>query len=271
VYEEAICSSSNVVVCADWNDGRKDGWALCLQPTGLKADVGVNGSVGMEHKIIAGEHGTLYYDKRFNSTAGPVHARHYVKFSNGYQFMYGGGYQKMLYLSRQDNGVSEWRGVMLGVGPAHQLLDGAYKDLPRTVGVFGFDYVGHHIRVANKPGDNPVLIYGDRWYCVEMMVDWRGQGDNTIKVWVDGVLQMERNDYTEAYTGDSSWHPGELINHVKGDAHYGGQGKIYEPPQDQYVWKDNYVVSRSYIGPIPGVSGGGTNAPMNLRVRGAGQ
>jgi len=151
--------------------------------------------------------------------------------------------------------------IMLGVTAASD-MGGSYSTLPDSVGVFGFDYRGHIVRIPdpNNPNDNPTLIYPNKWYAVEFMVQYQSASVNTVKIWVDGVLQMTRENYNDPY------YDGSPFSDVQDTSWFGGSGSCVQNPETQYVWRDNTVISTSYIGPIPGFS----NENYGLKVLGGG-
>lgn len=251
--EESICSSPSVIECSDWNDGSYDGWAVSGnrysagdEKGDVVANVGMGGSNGWEHKILAGEPGTIWFDKGLDLGTGPIHVRMYIKFSPGYEHEMNCGLQKMFYLNASRSDSLAHR-IMAGVTKASD-LEGTYSGLDHSIGVFGFDYYGHVVVLPDQPGDKPVLIHPDRWYSVELMAQYIAPGKNTVKMWIDGQLQMERNDY-------GGWTDGTPFNQVQDTSWFGGANECAQNSSTQYVYKDNHVVSRSYIGPI-GESGG---------------
>lgn len=241
--ETVVCSSSSVVKCSDWNNRSTDAWSVSPYGGGsIKPGVGYRGTAGWEDTISEGNHGTVYFDTPVSGVGhGPFHARFYIKFSPGYLFIPTCGLQKMFYLEAQAN--TFWR-IMLGIAPANW-MGGSYQSLPQTVGIFGFDYIGHTVRLPNQPGDNPVLIHPDRWYAVEIMAHWTSRTQNVVKIWVDGQLQMTRSNHD-----DGVWTTAHTFNRVQDSSHYGGNHPDCLPVQTQYVYKDNHVLSKSYIGII---------------------
>ena len=246
--EETICSSPDVLECSDWNDGDFDGWTYAIRDGVIRFNgrfedgAGLNGTKGWVHPVTQGEHNTAYGGRVISGAGfGPLYARLYIKFSPGYRFLRWCGQQKMFYL-RHDGGTF-WR-IMLGAAAAKR-MGGIYGSDPDTVGVFAFDYIGHIERYPNQVGDNPVLLTGGRWYAVEIMAHWTSATVNVVKIWVDGQLQMTRENFD-----DGVWTTASGFNRVSDSSYYGGTGLACEPLQDQIVYKDNYVVSKSYIGPV---------------------
>ena len=242
--EAVVCGLPSTVACADWNNASTDGWAISPWGGGsIKPGVGHGGTAGWEALIRQGEHGTIYFDRAIRDVAhGPLHARFYVKFSPGYIFIPTCGLQKMFYLDSHGGGTY-WR-IMLGVAPANW-MGGSFAGLPQTVGVFGFDYVGHIMRLPDQPGDNPVLIHPNRWYSVEIMAHWTSRTQNVVKIWIDGRLQMTRDNFD-----DGHWTAAHVFSTAQDSSHYGGDGPACAPVQTQYVYKDNHIISTKYIGPI---------------------
>ena len=86
----------------------------------------------------------------------------------------------------------------------------------------------------------------DRWYAVEVMTHYTSANRNVTKLWVDGTLQMVRENFNDtAFNGTA-------FNGVKDTSWFGGIDSCAQNTQTQYVYRDNHVVSRSYIGPISG-------------------
>ena len=244
--DREICSEPEIIECSNWDDGQFDGWVLSPGGEGnIFSGAGLRGSSGWLITINRGSHGTLFFDKKLERgqiAHGPLHVRFYVKFSRDYLHIPACGLQKMMYLE-STNTPQYWR-VMLGIQPARFLGEG-FAALPETVGVFGFDYIGHRIELPNRPGDNPILIYPERWYCVEISAHWTSREKNSVSVWVDGILQMSRRDHD-----DGVWTPGHLFSAVQDSSHYGGNSPECLPVQTQFVFKDQHIISTSYIGPI---------------------
>jgi len=238
---ESICSSTAVIECSDWNDRNNDGWAVSGNSPllgSILAGKGYNGSAGWESKINIGSDATVWFDKGISSTSGPLHERHMVMFSPGYQFMMVCGLQKQFYFNRSGGRV------MVGVTKASD-MGGAYAGQPNTVGIFGFDYYGHYVELPKQAGDQPTLIQTGRWYSLETMVD---PSTKTVKMWVDGKLQMTRS-------GDSRFGDGSAVTSVQDTSWFGGDPNVCSKnTQVQYVYHDNHVISRSYIGPPGGSS-----------------
>ena len=245
--EEAICSSSDVLLCSDWNDGDLDGWLYNQSyGGGIEDGVGLNGTKGWRHQVTEGRGDTIFGDEglsSFNLGYGPAYGRFYVKFSPGYLFMPKCGLQKMFYLRH----FPPYWGIQIGVAPARKMV--GYSAYPDTVGVFAFDYPGHLTQYPERVGDNPVLVGSDQWYSVEFMLHWTSETVNVVRVWIDGELQMIREN-----VGASLWRVPTAqtpIDQVADSSYYGGAvPEVCGPFQTQQVYKDNYVVSRSYIGPV---------------------
>jgi hypothetical protein len=256
--EAVLCASSFVIKCSDWNSGTLDGWSKNASE-GLKPNIGFRGTPAWQATINKGDHSTLFFDTPVSGVGyGPLHARFYVKFSPGYLFMQSCGLQKMFYL---DASITPYWRIMLGIAPAYN-MKGSYATLPQTVGVFGFDYIGHYIRYPDQPGDKAVLIYPDKWYAVEIMAHWTSRTQNVVKIWVNGQLQMTRSNHD-----DDVWTPAHTFTDVQDASYYGGNDPACVPWQTQYVYKDNHILSKSYIG--PGVLGSDQTpptAPKGLRI-----
>jgi hypothetical protein len=247
--EESVCSSSDVLLCSDWNNGSYDGWSFSANRYSNGGDAGdvvaskgMNGTRAVEFKIKPAYDQTIWFGTGIPATSGPLHERMMVKFSPGYQFMMVCGLQKQFYFERSNR-------IMVGVTKASD-MGGSYAGQPNTVGVFGFDYYGHYVELPKQSGDSPTLIYPDRWYSVETMVD---PSTKTVKQWIDGKLQMTRS-------GDSRFGDSTAVSSVQDTSWNGGDPSVCSKnTQTQYVWHDNHVIRRSYIGPIG--SGGGTPPP----------
>jgi hypothetical protein len=244
--EESVCSASDTVLCSDWNDGGTDGWAVSAnspQRGSIQAGKGYNGTRGWESRIDVGYDQTVWFDRSISCGSGPCHSRMMVRFSPAYQFMMVCGLQKQFYFNKPDR-------IMVGVTKAKD-MGGTYAGQPNTVGVFGFDYYGHQVELPNESGDVPTLIQPDRWYSLETMVD---PSTKTVKMWIDGRLQMTR-------TGSSYFGSTGGVTSVQDTSWFGGDPTVCSKnTQTQYVYHDNHVIRRSYIGPV-GSSGGGTPPP----------
>ena len=148
--------------------------------------------------------------------------------------------------------------VMLGTTSANKF--GQFSSEPDTVGLYAFDWLGHIVRLPNQSGDNPVPIYPETWYAVEFMTHYDGS-NVTVKLWIDGVLQMTR---TEAASGDPQWENGNW-DLIQDTAWFGGANSCNLLTEEQFVYRDNAVVSKSYIGPIGELIG---NTPVPPTILG---
>jgi len=122
---------------------------------------------------------------------------------------------------------------------------------------------GDHISIGVK-------IERGRWYCIELQVrantvlkatpellkekpeyqklvrgDYVVLSDGLARCWVDGILRAELTDvrYRDI--------PELQIRRCGAFPYFGGAGAQNTSPKDQVFYLDDYVVSRSYIGPEP--------------------
>jgi MYXO-CTERM domain-containing protein len=85
-----------------------------------------------------------------------------------------------------------------------------------------------------------------RWYAIEQYVRMNtpGEHDGILRAWVNGRLVMEKTDIL--FRNSDALHVGEVWYNI----FHGGTA---EAPHDMYLWVDNLVVARSYIGPSGGL------------------
>ena len=262
--ETQICARNDVFICSDWNDGKYDGWAISTNKDssgGNRGDiydgVGLNGSKGWAQKIKPGYAETIFMDNQqngINGYKGPLYSRFYVRFSENFQHRMGCGLQKQYYQMWLNDDSTKTR-VMLGTDRVN--IISKFSNLSSSVGVFAFDWLGHLVEIPDKASDNPVAIYPNRWYSVEFMTSYNSNDETvTVKVWVNGQLQMERTATSE----HASWRSGKW-SYIHDTSWMGGADDCNKAPEEQIVYKDNAVTSKSYIGPIVG-----PEPPSNLIV-----
>lgn len=115
------------------------------------------------------------------------------------------------------------------------------------------------------------LIQQGRWYCVDEYVRVNsapGTHDGVLRAWINGRLAFEKTDIL--FRNTLELHVGEVWYNI----YHGGTAPA---PHDMYLYLDNLVVARSYIGPmgglpdapppledgtlvVPGTDGGATDA-----------
>jgi len=103
-------------------------------------------------------------------------------------------------------------------------------------GKYGSDFRG---RSRFKPGT---------WQCVELMIKintidegaTKGNHDGEVRLWVDGVMDGEKKGLRFRDL------PTMAIDNWSYGYYFGG---LWTCPKDQYIYMDNVVVARSYIGP----------------------
>ncbi len=260
--EEAICATSDVIVCSDWNDLSFDNWSVSSgadRKGGDRGDIypgqGLNGTAGWNHNISVGVANSVFMGQGAAIAEaehrGPLYTRFYVKFSDNYNFNMHCGLQKMFYHTISSDGGSQTR-FMLGMESWNRIEgDDVFS------GVFGFDFYGHLVAIPNGESrypeieivgtDNPTRILPGVWYAVE----WMTEVTDThvfVKIWVNDELQMTRRTPNEFASlpvpGSGTW------LRVKNDAWYGGGDGCGQNTEEQAVFKDNHVISRSRIGMI---------------------
>ena len=265
--ETAICSAAGVFVCSDWNDGSYDSWTTSsnLDSKGgrhgdIRSGVGINGTKGWAHEIYPGEATTVFYgNTAIQGYTGPLYTRLYVRFSDNYIHGMGCGLQKQFYHKWLNDDGSTTR-IMLGSTKARDIPK--FSSEPSSVGLIGFDWVGHIVEGPDQSGDVAVAIQRNQWYSVEFMTDYNSAaGTVTVKVWIDGQLQMERI----AAAADASWKAGYWTG-VQDTSWMGGGDDCNKAPEQQQVFKDNVVISRNYIGPIDGIVAR-PNPPSQINIQ----
>jgi len=82
----------------------------------------------------------------------------------------------------------------------------------------------------------------NRWYCLEhhLRLNLLSKNNGLIQCWVDGHLAFEKDDIRFR---DVDW---LKIEEVWMNVYYGGKKPS---PHDQYLFIDNVVITRKYIGP----------------------
>lgn len=253
--ESEICSAAGVFVCSDWNDGSYDSWATSsnLDSKGgkhgdIRSGVGINGTKGWAHEIYPGEATTVFYDigGSIKGYKGPLYSRFYIRFSDNFVHGMACGLEKQFYQSWLNDDGSKTR-IMLGSTKARNIPK--FSSEPSSVGLMAFDWLGHDIEMPDQSGDVAVAIQRNQWYSVEFMTDYNSAaGTVTVKLWVDGQLQMQRT----VAAATASWKSGAWT-HVQDTSWMGGLDSCNKAPEQQQVFKDNVVISRNYIGPIDGI------------------
>lgn len=123
-----------------------------------------------------------------------------------------------------------------------------HPDYDDAVGVYGFDYPGHTVQLPNQPGDVPVLIHNDEWHSVEVELQYTSSSSNRVKLYVDGILSITRINNT-LWTGGGS---PIAFDRLRSDGWFGGGlAACGDFNHIQNFERDNLVVSKAYIGPIP--------------------
>ena len=196
--ESEICAAAGVFLCSDWNNGSYDNWSTSsnLDSSGgkhgdIRPGVGINGSKGWAHEIYPGKAETAFYDTNvIAGYKGPLYTRFYIRFSDNFVHRMGCGLEKQFYHKWLNSDGSKAR-IMLGSTKAKDIPK--FSSKPSSVGLMAFDWLGHDIEKPDRSGDVPVPIERGRWYSVEFMTEYRSNdGTVTVKLWVDGQLQMQR-------------------------------------------------------------------------------
>lgn len=255
--ESETCAATGVFLCSDWNDGSYDGWATSsnLDSKGgkhgdIRSAVGINGTKGWAHEIYPAKAETVFYGNSvINGYKGPLYTRLYIRFSDNYVHGMVCGLQKQFYHKWLNSDGSETR-IMLGSARASEISrntsDKRFSGEPDSVGIMTFDWLGHHIEWPDQPGI--VLMQPGQWYSVEFMSEYRSNdGTMTVKVWVNGQLQIQRT----VAAATASWKSGAWSG-VQETSWMGGEDSCNKITEQQQVFKDNVVISRNYIGPIGG-------------------
>jgi MYXO-CTERM domain-containing protein len=136
------------------------------------------------------------------------------------------------------------RGGFYTVVPANNPLAGLmplsyYVYHPDQEGAYGSSWVWNI-------GYNALIQQG-RWYCVDEHVRVNsspGTHDGVLRAWINGRLAFEKTDIL--FRQSLELHVGEVWYNI----YHGGTAPA---PHDMYLYLDNLVVARSYIGPMGGL------------------
>jgi hypothetical protein len=264
---DPVCSRGDVITCSEWNNGSYDGWSVsALYSTvqgDLAANVGLDGTRGWELRTVPGYEDGRHFSRSIPST-NVAHVRFYIRFSSNWHHTMDCGLHKLFYFWSQN----ETHRQMLGIRRAsfYDSRLGGYAGgpgaagLPDTVGVFGFDYntasQTHNEMWPNKAGDQPVLIYPNTWYAVEMQV--QVSPAKLVRLWVTRqggptTLQMTRTSFVVPAGipgAGEQWTSNEPYTHVQQTSWYGGGNACADAPAAQYTYQDNTVIATQYIGPF---------------------
>ncbi len=218
-----------------------------LQGHALRGMVPANGHTGMDF--------VYKFAREVGSEPEEIYFRYYIRFPEQWQPSFGGKlpgvagtYGKAGWGGRRATGADGWstRGQYWVSPPEGNPLSGVVP-----IG----NYV-YHVGMEGSWGDWLGWQQGyrgylerDRWYSVEMFVKLNtpGQPDGVLRGWVDGRPAFERSDLVFRNTADLK------IEQVWMNVYHGGTAAI---PADGYVYVDNIVVARSYIGPMLGQPAG---------------
>jgi hypothetical protein len=276
--EEDVCDRADVLFCDDFNttnpleitDHWEPHWCGTANPMyhqggncgGLVQGLGVGGTAAVEQVQFPNADYSLAINpiNSIMNTKGPVYFRHYIKYATNYDHGVGcGALFKTGYFVTQ----SDASRIMLGHGPLYR-LGGAYLGQPTSRGILGWDYKGHTgpdatytssgepyagaAAVPLRVGDTVIPIERDTWYSVEIMAHYTSATINTVKLWINGTLTLERNNFNDTY------YDGSNFNNIWLDAWNGGGTGCQQNPEIQKQWRDNVVVATNYIGPINAVA-----------------
>ncbi len=182
-----------------------------------------------------------------------IYFRYYLRISSAWQTTHNGKlpgisgtYSRAGWGGRPANGENGWsaRGQFRMMPPEGNPLQGRIP-----VG----NYV-YHADMQGQYGDSRVWQQGwlgflekNRWYCIEqyLRLNTPGKNDGILRGWIDGRLAYEETDWrwrdTDALKIEKIWM----------NVYHGGSARA---PQDIYLYIDNVVIAREYIGPMTGTT-----------------
>lgn len=240
-------------------------WASSDIASAVQDGEGVSGGRALMATISSGNRSggpNLEYRFANNPIQGELHVRVYRRWSNGY--IWNSNINKGFYVWGMNGDTRLWRvplhtetfsSDLSKARPVVQIYP-SYSDNPGT----------SEIRYRqNMNLDKPVTLVPGQWYCMELMVIPDKQDvpfSGAFKVWIDGVLIM---DYSNVSLRPAASSNAEPANRVSLDNYYGGAGQV--PPQTEYTFWDQLVVSTNYIGPIGGSKGAGDVTPPTGSIK----
>ena len=247
VYQELnICSDPDVFICTNMDSGVRDSnWSYSDSSQPVDG-IGINGTYGWEHIISVGVANTSYFGYSGISGQGKIYSRQMIRFSSNYVFGHNCGLQKIGYHMFTTSGGANFDArTMLGACPINRVPGTIYSSYPATVGLLTYDLAGHVIYYPNENDAIPINV--DTWYSVEIMTDYNSTtSELTVSIWIDGVLQQTKIHPT----GESGYNGTGTYNLMRVDGWFGGADSCNAITEQQSVYKDNIIVSKSYIGPM---------------------
>ena len=193
-----------------------------------------------------------HYGSSWKLTIDPpleeAYLRYYVKFDDGFDFGRGGktpglmGWapgQQAGWGGRRANGKNGFSTrICWGRGGTVNMY--TYHADQRTI--YGDDF-GTELDGQTK------LWQGGRWYCMELHMKLNtagtrgepGRQDGVVELWLDGRRVGRRTDVRFRDIDEMK------IDQLFVNAYFGG---TWTSPKNQYIYYDNFVLAKQYIGPV---------------------
>ena len=271
------CSNPDYIVCEDfeWSDDpdyyaggnsnvgdwEENGWDRFnqefqnkTQPNGAKAGEGYANSIGVITFQKAGEHSTggIYPSYTFaKATDGydELYVQWKTKWSANYVWDYSTTKNFYVRSISPETGKIDWRVPMF--------INGAGEPSPELYATYSGWYdnkkgTGPADRWLNQNQGNDIAFVGPelgKWHTMEfyIKVETRKSGpgqeaNGVFKLWIDGVLRTHLTN-VQFRNADSQY----SMNEVWISSYWGGKANSGSFP-NQYVWWDDIIVSKSYIG-----------------------
>ncbi len=241
---------------SDWSYGMGAGTLKAISSDSKRRFKPLQGRA-LRVKIPRGEHTGMNAGFNFAEETGKepeeIYFRYYLRISDAWQTSHNGKlpgisgtYNRGGWGGRPSNGENGWsaRGLFRMIAPDGNPLQ---SRIP----------IGNYVYHADMPGtygDSRVWQRGwlgflekNRWYCIEqyLRLNTPGENDGVLRGWIDGRLAYEETGWrwrdTEALKIEKIWM----------NVYHGGSARA---PQDIYLYIDNVVIARTYIGPAAGLT-----------------
>lgn len=235
---------------ADWTSGAGGSTIERVASDPARQFVPFQGTA-LRAEILEGAHLGMNLEYTFADEVGQepeeIYFRYYLRFSDDWETPgrgkmpgFGGTYDRAGWGGRQSDGTNGWsaRGYFATV------QGGAFGEaIPLGHYVYHADMLDHSGDGVFWQKDYRGFVKKNQWYSVEqyLRMNTPGQNDGILRVWVDGRLAYEKEDWRWRDIASLK------IEKIWMNVYHGG---LDVADKDVHLYIDNVVIAKQYIGPM---------------------